>query len=50
LIKASEILGAQLVSIHNLRFSLRLMEDARRAIREDRYADFADELLERKLF
>ena len=50
LIKANEILGAQLVSIHNLRFSLRLMEDARQAIREDRYADFADGLLERKLF
>lgn len=50
LIKAGEILGAQLVSIHNLRFSLRLMEDVRRAIREDRYADFADGLLERKLF
>ena len=50
LLKAGEILGAQLLSIHNLRFSLRLMEDVRRAIREDRYADFAGELLERKLF
>ena len=32
--------------MHNLRFSLRLMEDVRRAIREDRFGDFARELLE----
>lgn len=50
LIKADEILAAQLVSMHNLRFSLRLMEDARTAIENDCYADFAAELLERKLF
>ena len=50
LIKADEILAAQLISMHNLRFSLRLMEDARKAIAEDRYGDFARELLERDLF
>jgi queuine tRNA-ribosyltransferase len=50
LIKADEILAAQLVSMHNLRFSLRLMEDARSAIENDCYADFAAELLGRKLF
>ena len=50
LIKADEILSAQLISIHNLRFSLKLMEDARTAIAEDRFGDFSDELLERKLF
>ena len=50
LIKADEILSAQLISIHNLRFSLKLMEDARKAISEDRFGDFASELLERKLF
>ena len=50
LIKADEILAAQLVSMHNLRFSLRLMEDARTAIENDCYADFAAALLERKLF
>ena len=44
--KAEEILAAQLVTIHNLRFSLRLMEDVRQAIREDRFGDFARELLE----
>ena len=46
LLKAEEILAAQLVTIHNLRFSLRLMEDVRQAIREDRFGDFARELLE----
>ena len=50
LIKADEILSAQLISIHNLRFSLRLMEDARTAIEEDRFGDFSAELLERNLF
>ena len=50
LLKAGEILAAQLISLHNLRFSIRLMEDVRAAIREDRYAEFSGELLERKLF
>ncbi len=50
LIKADEILSAQLISIHNLRFSIKLMEDARQAISEDRFADFSEHLLERKLF
>ena len=36
LFKAEEILGAHLVSVHNLRFLLRLMEDIRKAIEEDR--------------
>ena len=46
LFKADEILAAQLVTQHNLRFTLRLMEDVRQAIREDRFGDFAKELLE----
>lgn len=50
LIKAEEILSAQLITMHNIRFSVRLMEDVRKAIAEDRYLDFAKELLERKLF
>ena len=50
LIKAEEILAAQLVTMHNIRFSVRLMERARQAILEDRYLDFSRELLERKLF
>jgi queuine tRNA-ribosyltransferase len=40
LFKAQEILGAQLASIHNLRFLTRLMEQVRSAIREDRLLDF----------
>lgn len=40
LIKCKEILAAQLISIHNLRFTLKLMEDVRTAIAEDRFGDF----------
>lgn len=50
LIKAEEILSAQLITMHNIRFSVRLMEAVRKAISEDRFLDFANELLERKLF
>lgn len=47
LIKAEEVLGLTLLSIHNLRFLLRLMEEMRQAIREDRSGDFAKEVLAR---
>ena len=40
LIKAEEILAAQLLTMHNLRFSLRLMENIRQAIEEDRLLDY----------
>lgn len=50
LIKAGEILAAQLITMHNIRFSVRLMEDVRRAIAEDRYGDFARELIEGGIF
>ena len=50
LIKAEEILAGTLITMHNIRFSVRLMEEARQAIREDRFGDFADEMLEVKLF
>ena len=43
LFKAQEILGAQLASIHNLRFLTRLMEQVREAIKEDRLLDFKKE-------
>jgi len=39
LFKAQEITGARLTSIHNLRFLLRLMEEVRKAIEEDRLGD-----------
>ncbi len=35
-----EILGAQLASIHNIGFYLKLMNDIREAVREDRYKEF----------
>ncbi len=47
LIKAEEVLGLTLISIHNLRFLLRLMADMRQAIREDRSGDFASAVLSR---
>jgi queuine tRNA-ribosyltransferase len=48
--KEKEILGAHLLSLHNLYFSLKLMEDARQAIAEDRFGDFARELLEQGIY
>jgi queuine tRNA-ribosyltransferase len=50
LVKEKEILGAQLLTMHNLRFTLRLMEDVRRAIAEDRFGDFARELLAQGIY
>ncbi len=43
LIKCGEILGARLLSIHNLRFLVRLMENVRTAIEEDRLLEFREE-------
>jgi queuine tRNA-ribosyltransferase len=43
LIKAGEILGGRLTSIHNLRFLQNLMTNIRKAIAEDRLADFRNE-------
>lgn len=47
LINTNEILGARLLSIHNIRFLTKLMEDIKLAIREDRLLDFKDEFLSR---
>ncbi len=41
LVHENEILGARLASIHNLRFYLRLLEQARAAIEADAFAGFA---------
>ena len=43
LVKAGEILGARLLTIHNLRFLVRLMENVREAIEKDRLLEFRDE-------
>ena len=42
-----EILGARLLSIHNIRFLTKLMDDIKKAIRENRLLDFKDEFLNR---
>ena len=47
LIHTNEILGARLLSIHNLRFLLRLCEKIKEAIREDRLLDYRDEFFEK---
>jgi len=47
LIKANEILAAQLITIHNLHFSLHLMEEIKSAIIQDRLLDLRDELQEK---
>ncbi len=44
LFRCNEGLGSRLMSIHNLRFLLSLTEQARQAIREDRFGDFKAEL------
>lgn len=47
LLKAGEITGGRLCSIHNLRFLVRMMEDIRQAILEDRLLDYKKEFYER---
>lgn len=47
LVNTNEILGARLLSIHNIRFLTKLMEDIKVAIRENRLLDFKDEFLNR---
>ena len=48
--RADEGFGTRLMSIHNTRVLVKLMEDARRAIREDRYDDFKKETLHNMKF
>lgn len=45
LLHVGEMLGLYLMSLHNLRFLLRLMEEIRAAIAEHRYAQFAADWL-----
>lgn len=47
LFRCNEGLGSRLLSIHNLRFLLRLTEQARQAIKEDRYETFKADILKR---
>ena len=41
-----ETFGKRLMSIHNIRFLIKLMEEARIAIQEDRFADFMKEKID----
>ncbi|MDD4027502.1 MAG: tRNA guanosine(34) transglycosylase Tgt [Bacilli bacterium] len=45
LIMSKETLGGRLISIHNIRFLTRLMEDIRKSIKEDRFIEFKTEFL-----
>lgn len=47
LVKCNEILGSRLLSYHNLYFLIKMMEDARTAIMEDRYLDFKNEFFKK---
>ncbi|NIK11261.1 tRNA guanosine(34) transglycosylase Tgt [Alkalibacillus almallahensis] len=46
LIKANETLGIRLTTYHNLYFLVKLMDEVRNAIREDRLGDFRDAFFE----
>ena len=45
LIKADEIMGGRLLSIHNIRFLERLAAEIREAIMQDRYLDFKEDFM-----
>ncbi len=45
LVKCEEGLGMRLCSIHNIRFRIRIVEGARKAIEADRFAAYRDETL-----
>lgn len=45
LYRCNEGLGSRLMSIHNLRFLIKLVEGAREAIKEDRFMEYKEEIL-----
>ncbi len=45
LINADETFGARLLSIHNIRYLVSLMEEIRKAIKEDRLEEFREEFI-----
>ncbi len=47
LYKCDEGFGKRLLSIHNLRFLIRIMEQVREAIKEDRFLEFKEEFFEK---
>lgn len=46
---ANESLGGRLLSIHNIRFLIRLMEQTRKAIKEDKFLEFKEEFSKKYL-
>lgn len=50
LFRTNEGFGTRLMSIHNLRFLISLMEKARMAIKQDRYNDFKQEIYQKMKF
>ncbi len=47
LLNAKEMLGGRLLSIHNIRFLIRLTEELREAIKEDRVLEYKEEFLKK---
>jgi queuine tRNA-ribosyltransferase len=47
LVNQNEVLGLRLLSLHNLRFLMKLTQDAREAIERGGFADFKRQRLER---
>ena len=45
LLVAEETLGQRLLSIHNLRFLIRIMEGIRESIKEDRFLEYKKEFM-----
>ena len=50
LFRTNEGLGNRLMSIHNLRFLIKLVEGAREAIKEDRFKEYKEEILNKYKF
>ena len=47
LIVAEETLGQRLLSIHNLRFLIKIAENTRKSIKEDKFLEYKKEFLDR---
>ena len=46
---AGEGLGGRLLSIHNIRFLIRIMENIRKSIKEDKFEEYKEEFLKEYL-
>ena len=44
---SEETFGARLLSLHNIRFLISIVEGAREAIKEDRFKEYKDEILKK---